>query len=245
MLKLKNLHTKVAGKEILKGIDLEVNDGEIHVIMGPNGSGKSTLSKAIMGVGETEITKGKIHYKGKDITEVSPDERAHLGIFLANQYPVEIPGVNLGNFLRIAYNSRFKNEKEKLTIGQFQRLADEKLELLKIDKLFLERNLNEGFSGGEKKKSEILQMAVLEPSLAILDETDSGLDVDALKEVFSAVKKLKAQNSELSLLIITHYEKVFEYITPDYVHVMRGGKIVKSGGKALADRILEKGFGNI
>ncbi|MBD3280315.1 Fe-S cluster assembly ATPase SufC, partial [Candidatus Dojkabacteria bacterium] len=230
MLEIKNLKAKIENTSVLDGLDLKIKRGEIHILLGPNGSGKSSLSKVIMGVGGYKVEDGKIEFGGEEIDEMSPDERARLGIFLANQYPIEVPGVNLSNFLRLAYNSRFDDDKDlpngqsgKLSVHKFKNLLEEKAELVGLDNKFLERNLNEGFSGGEKKKSEILQMAVLEPKLAILDETDSGLDVDALKQVFSAVSKIKEQNSEMALLIITHYERVFEYINPDKVHVMRDG----------------------
>ncbi|MBN1331340.1 Fe-S cluster assembly ATPase SufC [Candidatus Dojkabacteria bacterium] len=242
MLKVSELIAEIENTKVLDGLYLEVGEGQIHVLLGPNGSGKSSLSKVIMGVGGYEVTSGSIEFEGKDITNISPDERARMGIFLANQYPIEVPGVGLANFLRLAYNSRFSDDKNKLSVTKFKKLLQEKAKLVDLDEKFLDRNLNEGFSGGEKKKSEILQMAVLEPKLAILDETDSGLDVDALKQVFKAVSKIKKENKDMTLLVITHYERVFEYITPDKVHVMKDGKIIETGGKELADKIQKHGF---
>ena len=242
MLKVSKLSAKIEDTKVIDSLDLEIGEGQIHVLLGPNGSGKSSLSKVIMGVGGYEVTSGSIEFEGKDITNISPDDRARMGIFLANQYPIEVPGVGLANFLRLAYNSRFDNDKSKLSVLKFKKLLQEKAKLVDLDKKFLDRNLNEGFSGGEKKKSEILQMAVLEPKLAILDETDSGLDVDALKQVFTAVRNIKKENKSMSLLIITHYERVFEYITPDKVHVMRDGKIIETGDKKLAEKIQKHGF---
>ena len=242
LLEIKNLTVSSAGKTILKGLDIGIPAGQIHVLMGPNGSGKSTLSKTIMGADDVEIIKGRIYFKSKRINELSPEERAHLGIFLANQYPVEVPGVNLSNFLRIAYNSRFTDKKKHMSPLKFRSFLEEKSKLIDLSIEFSKRNLNEGFSGGEKKKCEILQMAVLEPKLAILDETDSGLDVDALKTVFMAVNKIKSQNKAMSLLIITHYERIFNYIKPDKIHILQDGKIIKTGNRELLKSIQKFGF---
>ncbi len=241
MLKIQNLQTKIGDKQVLDGVNLEIGANEIHVVMGPNGCGKSTLSKAIMGSFETQITGGSIEFEGQDITEIPPDERAHLGIFLANQYPVEVPGVNMMTFLRLAYNSRFKDKKATLSPLKFKEYVRPKLDLIGMSEDFLSRSLNEGFSGGEKKKSEILQLAVLTPKLAILDETDSGLDIDSLTEVFEAIKKIQTAN-KMSLLVITHYERVFRFITPNKVHVMKAGKIVKTGELELLNQIQKQGF---
>ena len=241
MLKIKNLHASVDGKEILKGINLEVKAGEIHAIMGPNGSGKSTLASVIAGKEEFEMTKGEITLEGEDITEMEADERAHKGVFLSFQYPVEIPGVSVTNFMKTAINeTRKANGKEDMPAKEMLKLIRDKSELLEIDRKFLSRSLNEGFSGGEKKRNEIFQMAMLEPKLAILDETDSGLDIDALKVVANGVNKLRTKDN--AVIVITHYQRLLDYIVPDHVHVLLNGKIVKSGGKELAHELEEKGY---
>lgn len=241
MLKIKDLHARVEDKEILKGVNLEVKPGEVHAIMGPNGSGKSTLASVIAGKEEFEITKGTILYEGEDLDEVSPEERAHKGIFLSFQYPVEIPGVSVTNFMKTAINeSRKARGQEDMPANQMLKLIREKSELLDIDRKFLSRSLNEGFSGGEKKRNEIFQMAMLEPKLAILDETDSGLDIDALRIVANGVNKLKSKDN--AVILITHYQRLLEYIIPDFVHVIHDGKIVKSGTKELALELEEKGY---
>ena len=241
MLTVKNLHASVEGKEILKGIDLTVNKGEIHAIMGPNGSGKSTLAQVLSGREEYEVTDGTVTYNDKDLLELSPEDRAREGLFLAFQYPVEIPGVNTTYFLRTALNAvREYHEQEKVSAGEFLKLIREKLKLVEMDESFLKRSVNEGFSGGEKKRNEILQMAVLEPKLAILDETDSGLDIDALKIVADGVNKLR--NKDNAIILVTHYQRLLDYIVPDYVHVLYNGKIVKSGGKELALDLESQGY---
>jgi Fe-S cluster assembly ATP-binding protein len=241
MLKIKNLHASVDGKEILKGINLEVNAGEVHAIMGPNGSGKSTLASVIAGKEEFDITRGKIVFEGEDLDDAAPEERAHKGIFMSFQYPVEIPGVSVTNFMKTAINeSRKARGMEEMPANQMLKLIREKSEMLDIDRKFLSRSLNEGFSGGEKKRNEIFQLAMLEPKLAILDETDSGLDIDALRIVASGVNKLR--NKDNAVVVITHYQRLLEYIIPDFVHVLHGGKIVKSGGKELALELEERGY---
>ncbi len=241
MLKIKNLHASVEDKEILKGINLEVNAGEVHAIMGPNGSGKSTLAAVIAGKEEFEVTKGSVELDNENLEEVSPEERAHKGVFLSFQYPVEIPGVSVTNFMKTAINeSRKARGLEDMPAKDMLKLIREKSELLEIDRKFLSRSLNEGFSGGEKKRNEIFQMAMLEPKLAILDETDSGLDIDALRIVASGVNKLKSKDN--AVILITHYQRLLEYIVPDFVHVLHNGKIVKSGGKELALELEEKGY---
>jgi len=238
MLKIKNLHAGINDKEILRGIDLEIKPGEVHAIMGPNGSGKSTLSSVIAGNETYQVLEGDIFLDDKSILELSPDERAHKGIFLSFQYPVEIPGVTTTNFIKTAINAKRKaNGLEDLPAKDMLKMIREKSELLEMDRKFLSRSLNEGFSGGEKKRNEIFQMAMLEPSLAILDETDSGLDIDALKIVANGVNKLK--NKDNAVIIITHYQRLLEYIIPDFVHVLHNGKIVKSGGKELAHELDE------
>ncbi len=241
MLSIDNLHVSVDGKPILNGINLDVRAGEVHAIMGPNGSGKSTLSSVIAGNEDYEVTKGDIVYKNENIIELSPEERAHKGIFLSFQYPVEIPGVTVTNFIKTAINSnqRARNESEMPANIMLKKIR-EKSKLLEIDSKFLSRSLNEGFSGGEKKRNEIFQMAMLEPSLSILDETDSGLDIDALKIVANGVNKLK--NKDNAIIVITHYQRLLDYIIPDYVHVLHEGKIVKSGDKELAHQLEEKGY---
>jgi Fe-S cluster assembly ATP-binding protein len=241
MLKINNLHASVEGKSILKGINLEVKAGEVHAIMGPNGSGKSTLASVIAGKEEYEVTKGNILLNNKDIDELAAEERAHQGVFLSFQYPVEIPGVSVTNFMKTAINA---NRKAKglpdMPANEMLKLIREKSEMLEIDRKFLSRSLNEGFSGGEKKRNEIFQMAMLEPKLAILDETDSGLDIDALRIVANGVNKLKNKNN--AVIVITHYQRLLDYIVPDYVHVLYDGKIVKSGTAALAHELEEKGY---
>lgn len=241
MLKIKNLHANIDGKEILKGIDLEINAGEVHAIMGPNGSGKSTLSSVIAGREEYEMTDGEIIFEGEDLSELDPEERSHKGIFLSFQYPVEIPGVSVTNFMKTAINAQRKAQgKEDMPANEMLKLIKEKSEMLEIDRKFLSRSINEGFSGGEKKRNEIFQMAMLDPKLSILDETDSGLDIDALKVVASGVNKLRREDN--SVLLITHYQRLLNYIVPDVVHVMVDGKIVKSGGKELAYELEERGY---
>lgn len=242
MLKINNLHCSTSdGKEILKGVNLEIKPGELHILMGPNGSGKSTLSKTLMGHPSFEITQGRIILDGADITDKEVNERAHAGLYLAYQYPVEVPGVNFSNFLRLAYNSN-KSDSEKMPVFKFRKLLKEKALELDFSESLLDRNLNEDLSGGEKKKAEILQLAVLKPKYAILDETDSGLDLDALKSVFKAVKRIITSENKLGVLIITHYQRIFKYITPDFVHVLTDGKIVASGDKKLIKKIEKEGY---
>jgi len=241
MLTIKNLHARVEDKDILKGINLEVRAGEVHAIMGPNGSGKSTLSSVIAGKEDYEVTDGAIYLEGEDIGELAPEERAHKGVFLSFQYPVEIPGVSVTNFMKTAINETRKAKgQEEMPANEMLKLIREKSELLEIDRKFLSRSLNEGFSGGEKKRNEIFQMAMLEPKLAILDETDSGLDIDALRIVANGVNKLRSQDN--AVIVITHYQRLLDYIVPDFVHVLYNGKIVKSGGKELAYELEEKGY---
>lgn len=241
MLEIKNLHAGIEDKEILKGINLTVNAGEIHVIMGPNGAGKSTLSAVIAGKEEYEVTKGNVTLDDEDLSELDPAERAHKGVFLSFQYPVEIPGVSVTNFIKTAINeTRKANGNEDMPAKEMLQKIREKSELLQIDRKFLSRSLNEGFSGGEKKRNEIFQMAMLEPKLAILDETDSGLDIDALRIVANGVNKLKSDDN--AVLIITHYQRLLDYIKPDFVHVLYDGKIVKSGDASLALKLEEKGY---
>ncbi|TRX02166.1 Fe-S cluster assembly ATPase SufC [Flavobacterium gawalongense] len=241
MLSIKNLHASIGDKEILKGINLEVKAGEIHAIMGPNGAGKSTLASIIAGNENYEVTEGEITLDGEDLSELAPEERAHKGVFLSFQYPVEIPGVSVTNFMRTAINeTRKANGQEEMPANQMLKVIREKSELLEIDRKFLSRSLNEGFSGGEKKRNEIFQMAMLEPKLAILDETDSGLDIDALRIVANGVNKLKSDKN--AIIVITHYQRLLDYIVPDFVHVLYNGKIVKSGGAALAHELEEKGY---
>ena len=241
MLQIKNLHASVEDKEILKGINLEVKAGEVHAIMGPNGAGKSTLSSVIAGNENFEVTEGEILLEGEDLGDLDPEERAHKGIFLSFQYPVEIPGVSVTNFMKTAINeSRKAKGLEDMPANEMLKLIKEKSELLEIDRKFLSRSLNEGFSGGEKKRNEIFQMAMLEPKVAILDETDSGLDIDALRIVANGVNKLKNENN--AVVVITHYQRLLDYIVPDFVHVLHDGKIVKTGGKELALELEEKGY---
>ncbi len=241
LLTITNLHAEVAeeGTEILRGVDLEMGEGEIHAIMGPNGSGKSTLAKVISGHPAYEVTEGDILYRGESILDIEPDERARSGIFLAFQYPVEVPGVSIANFMRTAINAR---RGEEIDIFDFQDLLIEKMEMLDMELPFAERSVNEGFSGGEKKRNEILQLAMLEPELAVMDETDSGLDIDALKIVSAGINRIKGQKPQMSVLLITHYQRMLNYITPDHVHVMVGGRIIRSGGPELAFELEEKGY---
>ena len=241
MLSIKNLHASIEDKEILKGINLEINAGEVHAIMGPNGAGKSTLSSIIAGNETYNVTAGEILLENEDISELAPEERAHKGVFLSFQYPVEIPGVSVTNFMKTAINeTRKARGQEDMPANEMLKLIREKSELLEIDRKFLSRSLNEGFSGGEKKRNEIFQMAMLEPKLAILDETDSGLDIDALRIVANGVNKLKNENN--AVLVITHYQRLLDYIIPDFVHVLMDGKIVKSGDASLALELEEKGY---
>ncbi len=241
MLSIDNLHAGCEGKTILNGINLDVKAGEVHAIMGPNGSGKSTLSTVIAGHEEYEISQGDLLFDGEDISEMSPDERAHKGIFMSFQYPVEIPGVSVTNFIKTAINQTRKAQGlEEMPANQMLKKIRDKSAMLGIDSKFLSRSLNEGFSGGEKKRNEIFQMAMMEPKLAILDETDSGLDIDALKIVASGVNKLKGEKN--AIIVITHYQRLLEYIVPDFVHVLHEGKIVKSGSKELAMELEDKGY---
>jgi Fe-S cluster assembly ATP-binding protein len=241
MLVINNLHAKVGDKEILKGINLSVNTGEVHAIMGPNGSGKSTLAGVLVGRESYQVSKGEVLYKGKNLIEMAPEERAREGLFLAFQYPVEIPGVSNNYFLKAGLNEiRKARGQDPLDAVEFLQLVKEKINVLHIDQSLLNRPVNEGFSGGEKKRNEIFQMAVLEPSLAILDETDSGLDIDALRIVADGVNKLR--NKDNAILVVTHYQRLLNYIVPDFVHVLVNGRIVKSGGKELALELEEKGY---
>ena len=236
-LEIRNLHVRVEEREILKGVDLDVSKGEIHALMGPNGSGKSTLASAIMGHPSYEITEGTITFKGEDITEADPEDRAHSGLFLAFQYPVSIPGVSVANFLRTAINAK---REEPIKVKEFGSTLRANMDLLRIDPEFTKRYLNEGFSGGEKKRAEILQLAMLKPDFAVLDETDSGLDIDALRIVSDGVNALRGP--EMGTLIITHYTRILQYVTPDFVHIMLDGRIVREGGKELADELEDKGY---
>ena len=241
MLTIENLHAQVEGKKILNGIDLDVKAGEVHAIMGPNGSGKSTLSSVIAGHQDYEVSQGTMLLEGEDLADLAPEERAHKGIFLSFQYPVEIPGVSVTNFIKTAINaSRKAKGLEDMVANVMLKKIREKSSLLEIDSRFLSRSLNEGFSGGEKKRNEIFQMAMLEPKLSILDETDSGLDIDALKIVANGVNKLRSKDN--AIIVITHYQRLLEYIVPDFVHVLFDGKIVKSGTKDLAVELEEKGY---
>ena len=241
MLEIDNLHCKIDGKSILKGINLKIKKGEIHAIMGPNGSGKSTLANVISGHEDYEVTKGTIYFDDKEINELAVDERAHEGIFMSFQYPVEIPGVTVTNFIKTAINETRKSQGlDDMSSSEMLKKIRDKSAMLGIDSKFLSRSLNEGFSGGEKKRNEIFQMAMMEPKLAILDETDSGLDIDALKIVASGVNKLKGEKN--AIIVITHYQRLLEYIVPDFVHVLHEGKIVKSGAKELAMELEEKGY---
>lgn len=241
MLHIENLHASIDGKGILKGINLDVKPGEVHAIMGPNGSGKSTLAAVIAGKDEFEVTKGEMLFERENIQELDPEERAHKGIFLSFQYPIEIPGVSVTNFIKTAIN---ENRKSKgladMPANEMLKMIKEKAEMLEIDRKFLSRSLNEGFSGGEKKRNEIFQMAMLEPKLAILDETDSGLDIDAMRIVANGVNKLKSKDN--AVIVITHYQRLLDYIIPDFVHVLHDGKIVKSGDKELAKELEARGY---
>jgi Fe-S cluster assembly ATP-binding protein len=242
-LVIKNLHVNIAEKEILNGLDLTVRQGEIHAIMGPNGTGKSTLAYSLMGHPSYEVTNGEAFFKGKNILDLEPDERSHLGLFLAFQYPVAIPGVTVANFLRTAINAHRKSENPEdkgMPIPEFRKLLKERMDLLKMDHSFAGRYLNDGFSGGEKKRAEILQMATLKPEIAILDETDSGLDIDALRIVSEGVNALRGP--DFGAVVITHYQRILNYIQPDFVHIMLEGRIVESGGPELALQLEEQGY---
>lgn len=241
LLEVKDLHAGIDGKEILKGLNLQVSKGEVHAIMGPNGSGKSTLSKVLAGHPSYEVISGEVLYEGANLLDLEPDERARSGVFMAFQYPVEVPGVSNSQFLRLAYNEKMKHlGEEELDPLEFNDYLKEKAKIVDMDPQFFKRSVNEGFSGGEKKRNEILQMAVLEPKLAILDETDSGLDIDALRIVAEGVNKLRS--GENAIILVTHYQRLLNYITPDFVHVLADGKIVKEGGKELAIELEEKGY---
>lgn len=241
MLTIENLHASIDDKEILKGINLQVKAGEVHAIMGPNGAGKSTMANIIVGKEEYEVTQGNITLEGEDISELAPEERAHKGVFLSFQYPIEIPGVTVTNFIKTAINETRKAKGlEDMPAKDMLKMIREKAALLEMDRKFLSRSLNQGFSGGEKKRNEIFQMAMLEPKLAILDETDSGLDIDALRIVANGVNKLKSKNN--AVIVITHYQRLLEHIKPDFVHVLYDGKIVKSGDASLALELEEKGY---
>jgi Fe-S cluster assembly ATP-binding protein len=241
MLKIQDLRVEIEGKEIIKGLNLEINKGEVHAIMGPNGAGKSTLSAVIAGREEYEVTDGTIEFDGKDIMDLAPEERAHAGVFLSFQYPVEIPGVSVTNFIKTALNeSRKAKGLDPMPAKDLLKMMREKQQLLEMDKQFMSRSINEGFSGGEKKRNEIFQMAMLDPKLAILDETDSGLDIDALRIVANGVNKLKNQDN--AVMIITHYQRLLDHIIPDFVHVLYDGKIVKSGDKSLALELEKRGY---
>ncbi len=241
MLEIKNLETRIGDSDILRGLSLSVKAGEVHAIMGPNGSGKSTLAQVIAGHEDYVVTAGSVLYNGKDLLELAPEERAREGIFLGFQYPVEIPGVNNAYLLKAAVNAKRKHQGlDEVDAFEFLKLAREKMAVLGMDPKFLNRGVNEGFSGGEKKRNEILQMAMLEPQLAILDETDSGLDIDALKAVADGVNALRSP--ERAIILVTHYQRLLDYVQPDYVHVLSGGRIVKSGDKSLALELEEKGY---
>ena len=241
MLDIKNLHAGIDGKEILRGVNLHVNPGEVHAIMGPNGSGKSTLANVLAGRPRFEVTAGTVTYEGKNLLTMAPEDRAREGVFLAMQYPVEIPGVNNTYFIKAALNAIRKHRGlEELDAMEFLQLAREKMKLVEIDESFMNRGVNEGFSGGEKKRNEIFQMAVLDPKLAILDETDSGLDIDALRIVANGVNTLRSERH--SVVVITHYQRLLKYLIPDFVHVLADGRIVKSGGKQLAEELEQKGY---
>ena len=241
MLEIKNLKAQIEDKTILNGVNLKVNKGEVHAIMGPNGSGKSTLSSVIAGNEDYEVSSGGITYEGDDLLEMAPEERSHRGVFLSFQYPVEIPGLSVSNFIKTAINEKRKAfGQENISAKELLRLFKEKCELLNIDKEYLSRSLNEGFSGGEKKRNEIFQMAMMEPKLSILDETDSGLDIDALKIVANGVNSLKSSSN--SIILITHYQRLLNYIVPDFVHILKDGKIVMSGDKSLAQKLEKEGY---
>ena len=241
MLEIKNLKAQIEDKTILNGVNLKVNKGEVHAIMGPNGSGKSTLSSVIAGNEDYEVSSGSITYEGDDLLEMAPEERSHRGVFLSFQYPVEIPGLSVSNFIKTAINEKRKAfGQENISAKELLQLFKEKCELLNIDKEYLSRSLNEGFSGGEKKRHEIFQMAMMEPKLSILDETDSGLDIDALKVVANGVNSLKSSSN--SIILITHYQRLLNYIVPDFVHILKDGKIVMSGDKSLAQKLEKEGY---
>ncbi|MEJ7861576.1 MAG: Fe-S cluster assembly ATPase SufC [Pyrinomonadaceae bacterium] len=241
LLEIKDLHAGIEGREILKGLTMNIDRGEVHAIMGPNGSGKSTLAKVLAGHPTYEVISGEVIYEGQDLFELDPDERARAGVFLAFQYPVEIPGVSNSQFLRLAYNEKMKHlGEEELDPLEFNDLLKERAKIVEMDPSFFKRSVNEGFSGGEKKRNEILQMAVLQPKLAVLDETDSGLDIDALRIVAEGVNKLR--NADKAIILVTHYQRLLNYIEPDFVHVLADGKIVKQGGKELALELEEKGY---
>ena len=241
MLEIKNLKAQIEDKTILNGVNLKVNKGEVHAIMGPNGSGKSTLSSVIAGNEDYEVSSGSIKYEGDDLLEMAPEERSHRGVFLSFQYPVEIPGLSVSNFIKTAINEKRKAfRQENISAKELLQLFKEKCELLNIDKEYLSRSLNEGFSGGEKKRNEIFQMAMMEPKLSILDETDSGLDIDALKIVANGVNSLKSSSN--SIILITHYQRLLNYIIPDFVHILKDGKIVMSGDKSLAQKLEKEGY---
>ena len=243
LLEINDLHVSLSGEdtEILRGVDLMVGSGEIHALMGPNGSGKSTLAKVIAGHPAYEVTRGQILVNGENVLELKPDDRSRAGIFMAFQYPAEIPGVTIANFLRAALNAR-RDDEDEIDVFAFHQLLQDKMAMLKVDPDFSSRYVNDGFSGGEKKRNEILQMAVLEPGLAVLDETDSGLDIDALKIVANGVNTLAAEDEKLGVLLITHYKRILQYIIPNRVHVMLGGRVVESGGPELADHLEEHGY---
>jgi Fe-S cluster assembly ATP-binding protein len=241
MLEIKNLHAGIDGNEILKGINLTINKGEIHAIMGPNGSGKSTLAKVLAGHPAYEVTQGEVLFEGRNLLELAPDERAREGVFMAFQYPIEVPGVSNAQFLRLAYNEKRKHlGEEELDPLEFKDLLKERAKVVEMDASFMSRSVNEGFSGGEKKRNEILQMAVLEPKLAVLDETDSGLDIDALRIVAGGVNQL--HNPGNAVILVTHYQRLLDYIVPQFVHVLANGRIVKEGGKELALELEQKGY---
>jgi len=241
MLKIRDLHAAIDGNEILRGINLTINKGEVHAIMGPNGSGKSTLAKVLAGHPDYEVTAGEVLYEGRNLLEMSPDERAREGVFMAFQYPIEIPGVSNAQFLRLAYNEKQKHlGQEELDPLEFKDLLKERAKVVEMDASFMTRSVNEGFSGGEKKRNEILQMAVLEPKLAVLDETDSGLDIDALRVVAGGVNQL--QGPDKAIIVVTHYQRLLNYIVPDFVHVLADGRIAREGGKELALELEEKGY---
>jgi Fe-S cluster assembly ATP-binding protein len=244
LLEIRNLHARVedGGTEILRGVDLEIRPGEMHALMGPNGSGKSTLAKVISGHPGYEVTEGDVLLDGDSILEMEPDQRSRAGLFLAFQYPAEIPGVSIANFLRTSVNARRSEEEGEMDVFAFQKLLNEKLELLKVQPTFAARYVNDGFSGGEKKRNEILQMAVLQPTMALMDETDSGLDIDALRIVSEGVNTLRGEDPKMGVLLITHYKRILGYLEPDHVHVMLNGKIAHSGGPELADQLEEMGY---